>query len=91
MRREEWINEIIDSTNQIVKVMPDDGLFLKIQNKLKVKKTVSKEWVWLAAASIVFLASINIKVIYNELQTEKEMEETELIAAVTDSNQFYLR
>jgi hypothetical protein len=91
MRREEWINEIIDSTNQIVKVLPDDGLFFKIQNKLKVKKTVAMEWVWLAAASIIILLSINLRVIYKELQTEQEIEETVLIAAVSDSNQFYLR
>jgi hypothetical protein len=91
MERDKWINEIMDNTNQIVKVLPDDGLFVKIKSRLNVKKKVAKEWVWLAAASILILASINIKVIYNELQTEKEIEETVLIAAVSDSNQFYLR
>ncbi|WP_366184688.1 hypothetical protein [Flavobacterium ovatum] len=91
MERDKWISEVMDSTNQIVKVLPDDGLFFKIQNKLKVKKTIAKEWVWLAAASIIILLSINIRVIYKELQTEKEIEETVLIAAVSDSNQFYLR
>ena len=64
MERDKWVSEVMDSTNQIVKVLPDDGLFFKIQNKLKVKKTVAMEWVWLAAASIIILLSINLRVIY---------------------------
>lgn len=91
MEKDKWIEEVMDSTNQIVKVLPDDGLFSKIQNQLDVKKTVAKEWVWLAAASILILASINIKIIYKELQAEQEIEETILVASVSDSNQFYLR
>ncbi|MCG9791251.1 hypothetical protein [Flavobacterium algicola] len=91
MERDKWINEVIDSTNQIVKVTPDDGLYFKIQNKLNVKKNVAREWVWLAAASIVILASINAKVMYKGLEAQEELEETVLLASFSDSNQFYLR
>ncbi|WPR72843.1 hypothetical protein SLW70_06865 [Flavobacterium sp. NG2] len=89
MERENWINEIIDSTNQIVKVLPSDGLYAKIQSQMNVQKTIDIKWVWLAAASILLLASINIKVILNEIQSEKEIQETALIASITDSNLFY--
>ncbi|WP_418262217.1 hypothetical protein [Flavobacterium faecale] len=89
MEKENWINEIIDSTNQIVKVHPSDGLYARIQSQINAQKTIDIKWVWLAAASILLLASINIKVILNEIQSEKEIQETALIASISDTNQFY--
>ncbi|MES2240706.1 MAG: hypothetical protein V4497_10665 [Bacteroidota bacterium] len=89
MEREQWINEIMDSTNKIVKVSPDDALFFKIQNQLDAKKTVAKEWVWLAAASVVILVTINIKLVYKEIKTVKEANEIALITTISDSNQLY--
>ena len=89
MEKENWINEIIDSTNQIVKVLPSDGLYAKIQSQMNVQKTIDTKWVWLAAASIVLLASINIKVIFTEIESDKEIQETALMASISDSNLFY--
>ena len=89
MEKENWINEIIDSTNQIVKVLPGDGLYAKIQSQMNVQKTIDTKWVWLAAASIVLLASINIKVIFTEIESDKEIQETALMASISDSNLFY--
>ena len=89
MERENWINEIIDNTNQIVKVLPSDGLYAKIQSQMNVQKTIDTKWVCLAAASIVLLASINIKVIFTEIESDKEIQETALMASISDSNLFY--
>ncbi|MGA9639032.1 hypothetical protein [Flavobacterium sp.] len=89
MEKENWINEIIDSTNQIVQVLPSDGLYAKIQSQMNVQKTLDTKWVWLAAASIVVLASINIKIIMTEIQSEKDSEKTALVASISDTNQFY--
>lgn len=89
MEKEEWINEILDSTNQIVKVSPDDALFFKIQNQLETKKTIAKEWVWLAAASIVILVTINVRLVYKEIKTSKTTNEIALVAVISDSNQLY--
>ena len=89
MEKENWINEIIDSTNQIVKVLPSDGLYAKIQSQMNVQKTIDTKWVWLAAASIVLLASINIKVIFTEIESDKEVQEAALMASISDSNLFY--
>ena len=89
MEKENWINEIIDSTNQIVKVLPSDGLYAKIQSQMNLQKTIDTKWVWLAAASIVLLASINIKVIFTEIESDKEIQETALMASISDSNLFY--
>ncbi|AWG20070.1 hypothetical protein FFWV33_00315 [Flavobacterium faecale] len=91
MEKDKWIEEVMDTANQIVEVAPADGLYFQIQQKLNAKKKVRKEVLWLAAASIVILASINIKVIYSDLQVEHEIEETALVASVSDSNQFYFR
>ncbi|MCW2119502.1 hypothetical protein [Flavobacterium sp. 7A] len=91
MEKDKWIEGVMDTAKQIVEVAPADGLYFQIQQKLNAKKKVRKEVMWLAAASIVILASINIKVIYSDLQVEHEMEETALVASVSDSNQFYFR
>lgn len=89
MEKENWINEIIDSTDQIVKVLPSDGLYARIQSQMKVQKTIEPKWVWLAAASMLLLVSINIKVVVNELQSEKKNQEKALVAFITDSNSLY--
>lgn len=88
MEKENWINEILSSTDQIVKVLPSDGLYAKIQSQIQQQKTIETKWVWLAAASMVLLVSINIKVVFNELKSEKKNQEKALIAFVTDSYNF---
>ena len=89
MERENWINEIIATTNQIEKVEPRDVLFAKIENQLKKQQTVNTRFLWLIAASILVLVSLNIKVILTEIQTVKQSQTTVLAASITDSNQFY--
>lgn len=89
MERENWINEIIATTNQIVTVEPRDVLFAKIENQLKRQKTIDTRLLWLVAASILVLVSLNIKVILTEIQTVKQSQTTVLAASITDSNQFY--
>jgi len=88
MEKENWINEIIDSTDQIVKVLPSDGLYAKIHSQMNLQKPVETKWVWLAAASMLLLVSINIKVVFSELKSEKKNQEKALVASVTDSYSF---
>ncbi|WP_339658537.1 hypothetical protein [Flavobacterium frigidarium] len=88
MEKENWINEILSSTDHIVKVLPSDGLYAKIQSQMNLQKPVETKWVWLAVASMVLLVSINIKVVFNELKSEKKNQEKALIALVTDSYNF---
>ena len=89
MERENWINEIIATTNQIEKVEPRDALFTKIENQLKKQQTVDSGFLLLIAASILVLVSLNIKVILTEIQTVKQSQTTALADSITDSNQFY--
>lgn len=89
MEKENWINEIIDTTNQIVKVVPRDGLFANIQDQLQAQKTIDTRLVWLVTATILVLISINIQVILSEIQSVKQSETTALVASITDTHQFY--
>lgn len=89
MEKENWINEIIDTTNQIVKVAPRDELFANIQNRLNTQKTIDIRWVWLVAASILVLVSMNIKLVLAEIESVKQSEATALAATIIDTNQFY--
>lgn len=88
MEKENWINEILDSTNGMTAAVPDAKLFSKIQNKIKIENTVSQKWIWAAAASIAILVTINIKFVF--LKSTKQKATTEMIAAyLSKSNQLY--
>ena len=83
-----WISAILNSTEGITKVTPDDGLFFKIQAKINNKKHISSEWICIAAASFAILITINIAVIYNK--SSQEVSSTTLLAAsISKTNQLY--
>jgi hypothetical protein len=88
MEQENWINEILDSTNGLTSVMPDAKLFSKIQDKIETQKTVNPQWVWLAAASIMLLVAMNIKFIFSETSNEERATEL-IVSSISKSNQLY--
>jgi len=88
METENWINEVLNSTNGMMKVVPDDSLLLKIEDRLVQQNTISSQWVWIAAASFAILLSINIKLITSKSKTSNN--ETELLAtSISKTNQLY--
>lgn len=87
MERENRINEILNSTNGMMKVIPDEMLFSKIQAKITVKKPVKSSLVWIAAASITVLIGLNIKVI--SLALNKNKQEVIIASEIVKSNQLY--
>ncbi|MBK8600460.1 MAG: hypothetical protein IPN80_07790 [Flavobacterium sp.] len=88
MEQENWINEILDSTNGMTSVMPDAQLFSKIQNRIETQKTVNPQWVWLAAASIILLVALNVKFIFFETSNEERATEL-IVSSISKSNQLY--
>jgi hypothetical protein len=88
MEQENWINEILDSTNGMTSVMPDAKLFSKIQKRIEADKTVKPQWVWLAAASIVLLVALNVKFIFSETSNEERATEL-IVSSISKSNQLY--
>ena len=88
METENRINEILNSSDGITKVAPDVTLFSKIQIKINNQNSISKQWIWIAAASFTLLLSLNVKFIYsNKTNSTKETES--IISSVTNSNQLY--
>ncbi len=87
MESENWINEILDSTNGMTKVVPDSQLFFKIQNKIQNK--VSTKTLWLAAASIAILLAVNVCAIINTKTKKETTLEVSLSTTLNKSNQLY--
>ena len=88
METENWINEILNSSDGITKVAPDAALFSRIQMKINNQNSISKQWIWIAAASFALLLSLNVKFIYtNKSKTTNETES--IISSVTNNNQLY--
>jgi hypothetical protein len=88
MKKENWINEVLNSTNGMTKVVPDELLFSKIQNAIKNRNKVSTKWVWLAAASFAILLSLNSWVLFSK--NSNENTSTDLIAStISKNNQLY--
>ena len=88
MEKQTWINEILASTDDIAKVVPDAVLFLKIQRKINEEETVNPQWIWIAAASLILLASLNVKLLCSKSNNAKSATE-KIAASITNSNQFY--
>jgi prophage maintenance system killer protein len=87
MEKENWINEILNSTNGITKVAPDNRLFSKIQNRIQNK--VSAQTLWLSAASIAILVALNISVIIGNKSKKENTMEVALSNSLNKSNQLY--
>jgi hypothetical protein len=89
MEKENYIETIINSTNGITKVTPSDDLFSKIELRIQSTTTVSAKTLWLVAASIVILLTINVSVIMKNKTTSESQIATSLAATLTKSNQLY--
>jgi hypothetical protein len=87
METEKWINEVFNSTKGMIKITPEDSLFFKIQNKINNNK-LSSRWLWLAAASLVILITLNVKFVFGKSNANES--QTEIIAStMVKSNQLY--
>lgn len=59
MKKDNWIQNILNSTNGMIQVIPSDDLLLKIHKKINDCQKVSLITVYLVAAFITILAMIN--------------------------------
>ena len=64
MKTENLTTEIMESTNGMMKMIPNKLLFDKIQNKINLETKVSNKWIFLAAATFALLISINIIIFF---------------------------
>jgi hypothetical protein len=87
MEREDFINKVLNSVDEIAKVSPDDIVLKRIEQQIN-ETTISKRALWLAAASIVVLISFNVILLTGKFNTnQSEMASLEL--SINKSNQLY--
>ena len=88
METENRINEILNSSYGITKVAPDEALFSKIQMKINNQNFISKQWIWMAAASFTILVSLNVTMLLSNTTKSSAPSET-IVSTVSNSNQLY--
>lgn len=88
MEAEKFINDILNSTNGITKVSPNDELFPKIELRIQEKSVVPMKTIWLVAVSIVLLMSLNVIIIASKNKTQ-DSSISELEKSIHKSNQLY--
>jgi hypothetical protein len=88
MKAENWTLEIMESTNGMIKVVPNKLLFDKIQNRISLENRVSHKWIFVAAASFALLISINISLLKSSLVKSNTQTES-FISTISNTNQLY--
>ena len=89
MEKENWIENILNSSNGITSVAPDVNLFSKIQQKIHQHETVPVKTLWLVAASIAVLILLNISVLDLKSKQTQSATTAYLEMTVNKSNQLY--
>ena len=87
MDKEEFIKEILNSTNGITKVIPSDDLLVRIEQKIQLKTESSNQSLWLVAAAVLLFLSLNIVLL--QISTSSEKSVSSFALELNKSNQFY--
>ena len=89
MERNNWIKNILNSTNGITPVVPSDDLFSKIRQRIQQDNKVSSKTVWLVAASIAVLVMLNFSALASKTKQKTSSTTAYLEMTVNKSNQLY--
>ncbi|MGK4567963.1 hypothetical protein [Flavobacterium sp. 3HN19-14] len=88
MEKQNWIEEVLNSTNGMRQATPDESLFLKVQNRIRNRETVPAKWLWTAAASFLLLLALNFTMLNSKI--EKPEDAAGMIASgISRTNQLY--
>lgn len=88
MEQDKWIELVLNSSNGIKKVTPDDQLYLKIMNTVNEKKEIPIRTMWFAAASILLFFTLNI-LLLNFSKSKQESQFSVLTQELDKDNQLY--
>ncbi|RXR19007.1 hypothetical protein EQG63_06065 [Flavobacterium amnicola] len=88
MEQDQWIEMVLNSSNGIQKVTPDEQLFSKIMNTINEKPEVRIRTMWFAAASILLFFTLNILLI-NYSTSKQERQFSALTQELDKDNQLY--
>ncbi|MQP24231.1 hypothetical protein GFJ94_04030 [Flavobacterium sp. LMO8] len=89
MEKDKWIENVLNSTDGITKVSPNDQLFSKIQSRINDQKPVETYVKWLVAASVVVLISLNTTYLIQKSNTSKQNNNNISSLVDTVNNQLY--
>lgn len=91
IKADNWIEEVLESTNGMMHVDPRTDLLYKIQRKIQRRNEVtSMKTVWLVAASVVVLISMNIGVVSTKsVASNSKISENSILSTLNKSNQLY--
>lgn len=89
MEKENYIENILNSTNGMTPVIPSDDLFSKIQQRIHLENKVSPKTLWLVAASIAILVMVNFSVLASKSKEKTSSTTAYLEMTVNKSNQLY--
>lgn len=88
MEKETFIENVLNSTDGIAKIMPSELLFSKIQAKIDEQKPTENYVKWLVAASIVLLISLNVGILSNTNSSKSQSTDLSQLVETTN-NQLY--
>ena len=89
MEKEQWITTILNSTNGMTAVEPNDAVLFTIQKRIKQQETVSLKTVWMVAASVAVLAMINVALVNNSSFKKDNSTAVYFENTLNKSNQLY--
>ena len=89
MEKENWIENILNSTNGIMQVTPSENMFSNIQQKINKQNKLSDKTVWLVAASIAVLVLLNFTVLLTKTKENKTKTTVYFENTINQSNQLY--
>lgn len=69
--KDKWIESILNSTNGMTHVTPNEELFNRINSKINEINVVPLNKLWLVAASIILLIALNLVLINNQKSAPK--------------------
>ena len=88
MNKDQFIEKVLNSTNGIQKVEPNEALFSKIQLRIEAEKPVSNYISWLVAASIILFISINVGILFSANASSTSKSDLSSLVSTTN-NQLY--
>lgn len=91
MEREQWIDDVLNSVDNLNKLSPRESLLQDIRKKALGYNTVDAKTVWAVAATIVLLIALNLRLIVNndERQVDLMPQGTQTDNPFSDNNQLY--
>lgn len=89
MEKEEWINEVLNSTRGLKKVSPPESLLHNIRKQAEDERVTESKTAWLVAASVIFIIALNVRVYFKDDAQQQTPSVQEIDNPFSGNNQLY--